>query len=161
MEGSSTGNRILSWELYPVFMPSLCLFASTVCDAKLALNCTFASLHATCCPSFVAVKILLLSLTFSSLTTVCPGMVFSFIYLFIFQILKSLILTCVPKHEPPLLPPPSPQHLSGSSPCTSPKQAAPYVRHGLAIINLLFTTYPKYKKEGKTIELFEGLINHV
>ena len=31
------------------------------------------------------------------------------------------------------LPPPSPQHLSGSSPCTSPKQAAPYVRHGLAI----------------------------
>ena len=31
------------------------------------------------------------------------------------------------------LPPPSPQHLSGSSPCTSPKQATPYVRHGLAI----------------------------
>ena len=31
------------------------------------------------------------------------------------------------------LPPPTPQHLSGSSPCTSPKQAAPYVRHGLAI----------------------------
>ena len=31
------------------------------------------------------------------------------------------------------LPPPSPQHLSGSSPCPSPKQAAPYVRHGLAI----------------------------
>ena len=29
--------------------------------------------------------------------------------------------------------PPSPYHLSGSSPCTSPKQAAPYVRHGLAI----------------------------
>ena len=33
----------------------------------------------------------------------------------------------------PPLPPPSPQHLSGSSPCTSPKHAAPYVRHGLAI----------------------------
>ena len=31
------------------------------------------------------------------------------------------------------LPPPSPQHLPGSSPCTSPKHAAPYVRHGLAI----------------------------
>ena len=31
------------------------------------------------------------------------------------------------------LPPPSPQHLSGSSPCTSPKRAAPYVRHWLAI----------------------------
>ena len=31
------------------------------------------------------------------------------------------------------LPPPSPQYLSGSSPCTSPKQAAPYIRHGLAI----------------------------
>ena len=31
------------------------------------------------------------------------------------------------------LPPPSPQHLSGSSPCTSPKHAAPCVRHGLAI----------------------------
>ena len=30
------------------------------------------------------------------------------------------------------LPPPSPQHLSGLSPCTSPKQAAPYIRHGLA-----------------------------
>ena len=32
----------------------------------------------------------------------------------------------------PLLPP-SPQHLSGSSPCNSPKHAAPYIRHGLAI----------------------------
>ena len=32
-----------------------------------------------------------------------------------------------------LLPPPSPQHLSGSSPCTSPKHAAPCVRHRLAI----------------------------
>ena len=31
------------------------------------------------------------------------------------------------------LPPPSPQHLSGSSPCSSPKHAAPCVRHGLAI----------------------------
>ena len=31
------------------------------------------------------------------------------------------------------LPPPTPQHLSGSSPSTSPKHAAPYVRHGLAI----------------------------
>ena len=31
------------------------------------------------------------------------------------------------------LPPPSPQHLSGSSPCTSPKHAALCVRHGLAI----------------------------
>ena len=31
------------------------------------------------------------------------------------------------------LPPPSPLHLSGSSPCTSTKHAAPYVRHGLAI----------------------------
>ena len=31
------------------------------------------------------------------------------------------------------LPPPSPQHLSGSSPCPSPKHAAPYVRYGLAI----------------------------
>ena len=31
------------------------------------------------------------------------------------------------------LPPPAPQHLSGSSPCTSPKHAAPYVRHRLAI----------------------------
>ena len=31
------------------------------------------------------------------------------------------------------LPPPSPQHLSGSSPCTSPKHAAPCIRHRLAI----------------------------
>ena len=31
------------------------------------------------------------------------------------------------------LPPPSPQHLSGSSPSTSPKHAAPCVRHRLAI----------------------------
>ena len=31
------------------------------------------------------------------------------------------------------LPPPSLQHLSGSSPCTSPKHAAPWVRHRLAI----------------------------
>ena len=31
------------------------------------------------------------------------------------------------------LPPPSPQHLSGSSPCTSLKHAAPCVRHRLAI----------------------------
>ena len=31
------------------------------------------------------------------------------------------------------LPPPSPQHPSGSSPCTSPKHTAPFVRHRLAI----------------------------
>ena len=31
------------------------------------------------------------------------------------------------------LPPPSPQHLSGPSPCTSPKHAAPCVRHRLVI----------------------------
>ena len=31
------------------------------------------------------------------------------------------------------LPPPSPQHLSGSSPCTSPKHAVSCVRHRLAI----------------------------
>ena len=31
------------------------------------------------------------------------------------------------------LPPPSPQHLSGSSPCTSPKHAVSWVRHRLAI----------------------------
>ena len=31
------------------------------------------------------------------------------------------------------LPPPSPQHPSWSSPCTSPKHAAPFVRHRLAI----------------------------
>ena len=54
-----------------------------------------------------------------------------FIYLFFFnfKILNSYMRsqTWTP------LPPPSPQHLSGSSPCTCPKQAAPYVRHGLAI----------------------------
>ena len=48
------------------------------------------------------------------------------------------------------LPPPSPQHLSGSSPCTSPKHAAPYVRHGLAIqflhdsINVIIPILPNH-----------------
>ena len=64
-----------------------------------------------------------------------PGLI-SFIYFFFnflfflnFKIFNSYMRsqTWTP------LPPPSPQHLSGSSPCTSPKQAAPYVRHGLAI----------------------------
>ena len=55
------------------------------------------------------------------------GVYYCFSFLF-FLILKYLILTCVPKHEPP-----SPQHLSGSSPCTSPKHAVSCVRHRLAI----------------------------
>ena len=57
---------------------------------------------------------------------------FIFFFCFFFLILKSLILTGVPKHEPPL-PPPSPLHLCGSSPCTSPKHAVSCVRHRLAI----------------------------
>ena len=54
---------------------------------------------------------------------------FFYYYFFNFKIFNSYMRsqTWTP------LPPPSPQHLSGSSPCTSPKQAAPYVRHGLAI----------------------------
>ena len=40
--------------------------------------------------------------------------------------------TCNPKHEPPL-PPPSPQHPSGSSPCTSPKHAVSGIGHRLVI----------------------------
>ena len=39
---------------------------------------------------------------------------------------------CNPKHEPPL-PPPSPQHPSGSSPCTSPKHAVSCIGHRLVI----------------------------
>ena len=57
---------------------------------------------------------------------------FYFIYLFIiFLILKSLILACVPKHEPLSHLPP--HNLSGSSPCTSPKHAVSCVRHRLVI----------------------------
>ena len=40
--------------------------------------------------------------------------------------------TWVPKHEPPL-PPPTPYHLSGSSPCTSPKHPVSCIKHRLAI----------------------------
>ena len=38
----------------------------------------------------------------------------------------------VPNHEPPL-PPPTPYHLSGSSPCTSPKHPVSCIKHRLAI----------------------------
>ena len=48
-----------------------------------------------------------------------------------FLILKSLILTCIPKHEPLSHLPP--HNLSGSSPCTSPKHAVSCVRHRLVI----------------------------
>ena len=54
---------------------------------------------------------------------------FLFIYFFNFKIFNSYMRSQTWPH----LPPPSPQHLSGSSPCTRPKHAAPYVRHGLAI----------------------------
>ena len=40
--------------------------------------------------------------------------------------------TWAPKHEPPL-PPPTPYHLSGSSPCTSPKHHVSCIEHRLAI----------------------------
>ena len=40
--------------------------------------------------------------------------------------------TWVPKHEPPL-PPPTPYHFSGSSPCTSPKHPVSCIEHRLAI----------------------------
>ena len=40
--------------------------------------------------------------------------------------------TWVPKHEPPL-PPPTPYHFSGSSPCTSPKHPVSCIKHRLAI----------------------------
>ena len=42
--------------------------------------------------------------------------------------------TWVPKHEPPShLPPPTPYHLSGSSPCTSPKHRVSCIKHRLEI----------------------------
>ena len=41
------------------------------------------------------------------------------------------LYTCSPSRTP--LPPPSPQHPSGSSPCTSPKHAVSCIRHRLAI----------------------------
>ena len=40
--------------------------------------------------------------------------------------------TWVPKHEPPITPP-SPYHLSGSSPCTSPKHPVSCIKHRLAL----------------------------
>ena len=55
---------------------------------------------------------------------------FNFLFFFlIFKIFNSYMRsqTWTP------LPPPSPQHLSGSSPCTSPKHAAPCIRPRLAI----------------------------
>ena len=41
--------------------------------------------------------------------------------------------TWAPKHEPLPLPPPTPRHLSGSSPCTSPKHPPSCIEHRLAI----------------------------
>ena len=69
-----------------------------------------------------------------------------FFKLFIFTLFYFIILywfchtltwiyhgcTCDPKHEPPLLPP-SPQHPSGSSPCTSPKHVVSCIGHRLVI----------------------------
>ena len=57
-----------------------------------------------------------------------------YIYIYFFYFLNFKIFNSYMRSQTRTpLPPPSPQHLSGSSPCTSPKQAAPYVRHGLAI----------------------------
>ena len=69
-----------------------------------------------------------------------------FFKLFIFTLFYFIILywfchtltwihhgcTCNSKHEPPL-PLPSPQHPSGSTPCTSPKHAVSCIEHRLAI----------------------------
>ena len=59
----------------------------------------------------------------------CSFTLFCLFFFFNFKIFNSYMRsqTWTP------LPPPSPQHLSGSSPCTSPKHAAPCVRHGLVI----------------------------
>ena len=84
MKDILTGNRILSCECYYVCMSFQYLFAPMVCDEKLALNCTFSPLHAMCCFSFVAFKILLLSSTFSSLTIVYLGVLFLLFILLVF-----------------------------------------------------------------------------
>ena len=52
------------------------------------------------------------------------------LFFFNFKIFNSYMRS---QTWPPPLPPPSPQHLSGSSPCTSPKHAVSCVRHRLAI----------------------------
>ena len=70
----------------------------------------------------------------------------SFLLIFIFTLFYFTILywfchtltwihhgcTWVPKHEPPLLPS-TPCHLSGSSPCNSPKHPVSCIKHRLAI----------------------------
>ena len=61
-------------------------------------------------------------------------------------------------------PPPTslPIHLSGSSPCTSPKHAAPYVRHGLARIRDLFVFPFEFKRAPFFSHQSGGLqMNHV
>ena len=59
-----------------------------------------------------------------------------FIFIFIFFSNFKIFNSYMRSQTWTPLPPPSPQHLSGSSPCTSPKHAAPYVRHGLAILGI-------------------------
>ena len=59
---------------------------------------------------------------------------FIFLFCFVFYFLNFKIFNSYMRSQTwTSLPPPSPQHLSGSSPCTSPKHAAPCVRHRLAI----------------------------
>ena len=74
---------------------------------------------------------------------VCEEIV-NFMYLLIYLLLYNtvLVLPCIDMNPPRVymrsqtwtpLPPPSPLHLSGSSPCTSPKHAVSCIRHRLAI----------------------------
>ena len=83
---------------------------------------------------------MLRSLTFSHFYFLSFFLIFVFT-LFYFTILYWFCLTLtwihhgctwVPKHEPPL-PPPTPYHLSGSSPCTSPKHPVSCIEHRLAL----------------------------
>ena len=73
---------------------------------------------------------------------ITPPFFFKFYFYFILLCNTVLVLPYIDMNPPRVymrsqtwtpLPPPTPYHLSGSSPCTSPKHAVSYVEHRLAI----------------------------
>ena len=56
-----------------------------------------------------------------------------FLNLFFYFLNFKIFNSCLPSQTWTRLPPPSPQHLSGSSPCTSPKHPVSCIGHRLAI----------------------------
>ena len=84
--------------------------------------------------------LVMLSIFFICLLAICMSSFFFFCFVLLYSTVLVLpyinmnlprVYTCSPSWTP--LPPPSPYHLSGSSPCTSPKHPVSCIGHRLVI----------------------------